>query len=300
MRKRFLLFAVLISFAIISVTANALEQGYCVNVAVTDINPSSVKINEEFTVGISIDNCGVLIPNNISFEFTDISPYIEIKEPLKIQIGELGYSNSKRFLLYHMKTLENAVPGTYNMKYKLSYGPGNLSISKEDSFTITVIGKKAEMSIASVKTKPILPRDGDTVELTLRLENFGDGSANSIKIYLQHPFEGVKESFIGSLDSNEDGPSVFTFIADNSGEYDIPVKISYKDDFGLNEIDTSLKVFILEKQNNTRAIVISIIILVVLIILFLILLRRGSKKEEIIKQLLNENHKFKDGLKSKK
>ena len=50
-----------------------------------------------------------------------------------------------------------------------------------------------------MKTTPALPMVGDSVELVMRVENFGEKEINSIKVNIDHPFEGNKETFIGTL-----------------------------------------------------------------------------------------------------
>ena len=60
--------------------ANAEE--YCVDAFVSSIDPTSVGINEDFTVGILIDNCGEgASPENITFELMETGPHISVKEP---------------------------------------------------------------------------------------------------------------------------------------------------------------------------------------------------------------------------
>ena len=41
---------------------SAFQEGYCATAEITSINPSSIDADEDFTVGIVIDNCGDEIP----------------------------------------------------------------------------------------------------------------------------------------------------------------------------------------------------------------------------------------------
>lgn len=278
---------------------NPLTAGLCANVEITDISPTSINIGEEFTVGILIDNCGTELPKDIRFELKDVSPFIEVKESLNKHIGELGFSNSDRFLIYHMKVSEDASPGKYRFNYRLNYDP----IVTEGSFSVTVIGKKAELNIATFKTKPVLPYEGDVVELTLRIENFGKGIANSIKVSVEHPFQGIKDSFIGTLNPDEDGPATFTFIADKSGEFEFPVKISYEDDFGKKEIESNAGIIILKKKINWIGIASSILATILLVWFIIHYFRTKRKKDTIIQQLLEgktNHHEVKKFKKHKK
>ncbi len=276
---------------LILVSASVLGREYCATAEISDISPSSIGIGEEFTVGVQIENCGEKIPEDISFELLNPPTDIAIKEPLIINISRLNW-NSERFIIYHMRTSNDAQPGTYVIKTRLSYGGLQYSIIENYNIVIDVIGDKAELSVASLKTEPVLPRKGDTVELTLRIENTGDGTAKAVSVYADHPFQGLKQSFIGALDSNEDGPAVLTFIVDKVGEFELPITISYKDDFGDNEIKTNVNLNILKKKSNIGAILFTILILAVLGWGIYYFLKTKKAKDNIIQQLLKgENFK---------
>jgi len=281
-----------IAFLFLLNCVSALDKGYCVTAEVSDISPSSIGIGEEFTVGVQIENCGDEMPEYVSFELLNPPTDITIKEPLVINISKLYYGNSERFITYHMKTTEDAQPGTHVIKTKLSYGKKEFSIIKNYNITIEVIGNKAELSIASIKTDPVLPVKGETVELTLRIENTGDGTAKSVSVYADHGFQGLKQSFIGALDSDEDGPVVLTFIVDEVGEFEFPVTISYYDDFGDNEIKTNVNLNVLKKKSNIGGIIFAILILAALGWGIYYFIKTKKSKDKIIQQLLQgENSK---------
>jgi hypothetical protein len=266
---------------------------YCVNAVVGNVTPSSINIGDEFTIGIVIDNCGLIPAQNIIFELRDISPYIELKEPLRLEIGSMGYQNSERFIIYHMKVKEDASPGNYKFNYKLSYDNGNatkLNFYKDGSFYVTVIGNHAEIDIASSKTKPVLPKIGETTELTLRIENFGKGNAESVKVSVDYPFAGTKEAFIGKLEPDEDGPAIFTFIPDKKGEFIVPISVYYKDDFGEQEYKTTFNLIVLKKDLNIQNIIFTIIILLLIIGGIFYFFRVKKAQEKIIQQLLRGDH----------
>ncbi len=268
----------------------ALNEGYCVTAGVSDISPSSIGIGEEFTVGVQIENCGNKMPGYVSFELLNPPTDITIKEPLIINISKLYYGNSERFITYHMKTTEDAQPGTHIIKTRLFYGEKEYSIIRNYNITFNVIGEEAELSIASLKTNPVLPIEGETVELTLRIENTGDGTAKSVSVYADHPFQGLKQSFIGALDSDEDGPAVLTFIVDKAGEFEFPVTISYKDDYGDNEIKTNVSLNVLKKKSNIGAIILTILIIIIFGWGIYYFIKTKKSKDKIIQQLLQGNN----------
>jgi len=190
-----------------------------------------------------------------------------------------------------MKVDEEAESGIYVIKTRLSYGGEVMKVIKDEDITIDVIGDKAELSIASLKTNPVLPIKGETVELTMRIENTGDGTAKTVEVYTDHPFQGLKQSFIGALESNEDGPVVLTFITNKRGEFEIPVTISYKDDFGENEIQTKINLTILRKKINWFLTVFIIALIVFAIWGFKNYAKLKRSKDKIIHQLLGGEKK---------
>jgi len=120
------------------------------------------------------------------------------------------------------------------------------------------------LNIAYIKTEPILPKVGDEVTLTIRLENFGRGDANSVKAKVDIPFFGIKESFLGELESGDDSSAVFTLVSDRSGVIDYDLIVTYKDDFGNKEFSESLELNI---QENPRSNILTMGIAILLIAL---------------------------------
>ncbi len=371
------------------------EDGECVTATVQGINPSSVGIDDEFTLGINLENCGSEIPENVTFAITSIPHDILVTEDLVTNIPKLFYSTSERYIRYHMRTTPDAKSGPHVIKMKLTYGSEGFATSKnyeveiivigedaeprissvktspeyiyegdtvdlrlgienygeaiaksvvvsldhdfkgikdstigtldlngtqtalfkfkaskageykipviieyEDDFgkqkdeyeiKITVLDKKGILNIASVKIDPVLPYMGDTVELTMRVENFGDRTINSIRVYADHPFKGLKESFIGTLDPNEDGPAVVTFIADQAGEYEFPITITYSDDFGEEQINTKVNIIVLETDSGPEHTALILLVLIVIGGLIFYNYRTKKAKDKIIKQLMKGN-----------
>lgn len=364
----------------------------CLRAVVEDISPSSVGRDEEFTVGISLENCGTQVPEDITFEIISIPPDIIVTEDLVTEIPQFVYKDSERQLIYHMRTTQDATPGPHIIKLKLTYGStdakrtayyeveiivtgehaepriasvstdpkyiyagdtvdldleiqnfgdsiaksvevylehdfkgitgstigalaandtqtasfkfkANISgtfqipviIEYEDDYgiqkdeydiQITVLDRKGSLNLASVKVDPVLPYVDDTVEFTMRVENSGDRTINSIRVYADHPFKGLKESFIGTLDPDEDGPAVITFIADQEGEFEIPVTITYIDDFGEEQIETKVNVIVMEKSGGAGTIIVVLLLLAVIGGLAYNNYRTKRSKDEIIKQLM--------------
>jgi len=387
-----LLFIFAIILTGISIVEAEISSYACVNAEVQEISPSSIGIDEEFTLGINLESCGTKTPEDITFEIISIPSDIVVTENLVTKVSKLTYSTSERYLIYHMRTTPDAKPGPHLIKMKLTYANkpvdtekyyeveirvigedaeprissvktspeyiyegdtvdlrlgienygeaiaksvvvnldhefkgiktssiGTLGLNEsqtalfkfkanqsgefeipviieyEDDFgkqkdeydiNITVLDKKGTLNLASVKVDPTLPHMGDTVELTMRVENSGERTINSIRVYADHPFEGLKESFIGTLDPNEDGPAVITFIADQAGEYEIPVTITYSDDFGEEQIETKINLIVLETDSGVGRAAIVLLVLAVIGGLIYTNYRTKKSKDEVIRQLM--------------
>lgn len=266
--KTMIVYSILLVLILIIPETSALAyEYYCVDVHVTDINPSSAELDSEVTVGIQFDNCGSnILPEIVNFEIRRFSEDIKIREPLVIEFDRpFGYANSDRFNVYHLYVTRNATPGEYVFEYRLDYGNKDSQVSKEGNFSITVTSREADLNIAYVKTEPLLPKVGDEVTLTIRLENFGNGDANSVKAKIDLPFFGVKESFLGELESGDDSSLVFTVVPDKSGAIKYNLNVNYKDDFGEHRFNEVLELNIQENKKSTTFLIALFTIAVALI-----------------------------------
>ena len=289
MIKRGIILAIIFFFSLVGFV----NASFCVTAEVSDISPSSIEVGEEFTIGIQIESCSGDNPGMVYFELLNPPTDLTIKEPLIIDIPELNYADSERFITYHMKINEDASPGTYVIKTRIIYG----EVIRNYNITFEVIGDKAELGIASLKTNPVLPKKGETVELTLRIENTGDGTAKSVEVFVDHPFQGLKQSFIGALDSNEDGPAVLTFIVDEPGEFEFPVTVSYYDDFGKGEMKANVNLNVLKKETNIKTIIFTILIIAVFAWGIYYFRKTKKAKDRTIHQLLQGENFDREELK---
>lgn len=224
-RGMILLFAILFLLNYVS----AFQEGYCATAEITSINPSSIGADEDFTVGIVIDNCGDEIPENVTFEITRHSKDIQIKEPLINNIGKMGYANSKRFILYNMRTSPDATPGEHIFETKLTYGNNEFYIEKEDNFSITINTQKPDLAISRIYTNPEIIFEGEKIILTIDIENAGNGEAKDVKVELENlELEGVKQKYLGKIESDENMPARFVLNEGKKGLYEGNIKLVYK------------------------------------------------------------------------
>lgn len=271
----------LLAFSLSLALVSAISEDTCVNAVVTSINPSSVDANEDFTVGIEIDNCGEQIPENITFELTSVSPEISVNEPLLTEIGALGYANSKRFILYHMRTSPNIPPGVHYIEAELRYGSLGFLIKKEYNFSITVETNEPELSISGSKTSPDRIAPKDDIILTLKVENSGKGSAKNVRVRLESlDFEGVKEAYLGEVEPNEELPARFVLRASEAGTKDFIAKIFYQygSEDKMVQFPMGLQVF--SKSNYLWFVIPGAIILIILVLWLYLKTNHNHEDEE--------------------
>lgn len=230
---------------------SALEEGYCVTAEITSINPSSVGADEDFTVGIQIDNCGSTLSENITFEITRYSEDIKIKEPLINRIGKMGYANSKRFILYHMHSSINANPGEHIFETKLTYGSEDFFIEKEDTFSITVNTQEPDLTISRIYTNPEIIYESEKIILTIDIENAGNGEAKDVRVEIENlNLEGIKQKYLGKIKSDENLPARFVLETNKKGIFEGNIKLNYKFSGEIKELNFPLQIQIFSKGIN--------------------------------------------------
>jgi len=284
MKKRWDMLVVVFAILILFVGANGIVSGavvsesMCVSAEVTSINPSSVDADEDFTVGIQIENCGEEIPENVFFEITRLSSEISVKESLLMEVGKINYADSKRFITYHMHSAPGASPGIHNFETKLTYVKDGFSVEKKGEFAITVISYEADLSISRVATTPEMVEEGQRMTLTIDVENAGKGEARDVRVEVMNlEFSGVKQKYLGKIDYGENIPARFVFDSTEPGIYGADVKITYKEGGEDKELTFPIEIQVFDKHDSYYW-VIAIVLILVLFIYYLVRKHSRSKK----------------------
>ncbi len=239
--------------------------------------PEYIYEGDTVDLRLGIENFGKAIAKSV-----DVSLDHGFKGIKNTTLGTLGL-NSSQTALFKFKANRS---GTFEIPVIINY-EDDYGIQKDNySIMINVLEKKGSLNLASVKVDPVLPNTGDTVELTMRIENSGERTINSIRVYADHPFKGLKESFIGTLDTNEDGPAVITFVADKAGEYQIPVTITYIDDFGEEQTETQINLIVMKKDSGAGTALLIFLILAIIGGLIYYNYRTIRSKDAVIRQLM--------------
>lgn len=241
------------------------------------IDPEFISPKDAFNLTFSVSNEGTGVARDIEINSATIGlPFVPDGSDTRIiKILNPGESVSLNFrLLVKDKTEISSYPIPIKMEYKDENGN---NISSQNIIGINVVGD-AEISIANIKIEPQNPSKGDLVTITMRLENFGNGDAKSVKVNLDIPFEGSKTAFLGKIKPDDDAPGVFTFYATESGDVPYTASIEFEDDLGRHTVKESLVLNV--RNTNKNGIIIPIIAVVLVAGLFMFYLFRVKKSKK--------------------
>ena len=138
--------------------------------------------SKNIRVSLVLDDLSEIIPLEGSSSFIQ-----------KLDAGEF------QIVSFKLKVSKDANPTSYNIPVKLTGidDTENISISHTETIGFDVSGK-SKLSIASIKTDPLIGKVNEEMTLTIRIENSGEGDAKSIKAsIIDLPFSSVKQSFLG-------------------------------------------------------------------------------------------------------
>lgn len=228
------------------------------------IEPDIITPESNFTLDFSVANKGTGIASAIDVKtILDDVPFIPTGVNSRI-IEKLNPNSSKK-LQYNLFVKKLTEPDSYLLPIQLNYeDENNKNFSSKEMVGVKVAGE-AKLSIANIKTTPLIGEVNEEITLTIRIENAGNGDAKSVKAsILELPASGVKEAFLGKIEPNDDSPAVFTLMPSKSGEFNYSLLISYEDDIGNHNATENLKLVV---KGNNRDGVLKILLPIVLIAL---------------------------------
>lgn len=213
--------------------------------------PEEIRPGDDFTLSLKLTNRGETAAHDIFVEIGEVQS-IYSNNPNNYYIEHLEPGKSREIQL-RFKSSKDTPTGTIIIPIDIIYeGLGSEVKKQSETAGIEVIGI-AELSISNIKTDPLNVKRGDTFTLLVRIENAGDGDAKSVKATITNlPFSGVKEAFLGKIESDDDSPAVFTLIQDKSGSFDYNLQISYKDDSGEHTITEKMNLVVRDNKNEMR------------------------------------------------
>lgn len=234
---------------------------------------TNVTSGEKFNLEMQFNNIGTGIARNI--KIIPKSEDIMMLGSNMNLVSEL-LPDEQKMITSEFIIKESLEPDTYKFPITLEYvdEQGN---SYTESFDIGInVLNKADIGIQSIKTTPTSPTLLDQVHLEGILENTGKGEANKVTIELIT--ENKKyQAFVGQLKADDDAPFYFDAKPEQAGINTATLKISYYDDFGYHEIETTLEKEV-QRPNNTLLIIIVIFVIAGVVIGYFLYKRKKSKK----------------------
>ena len=121
----------------------------------------------------------------------------------------------------------------------------------ENSIGVNVV-KKSDLNLVSIKTSSEDLSADEKFDLTIRLENIGEGTANNVIVkVLSQEFLGEKLIYMGSIDEDEDVPAILTLSSSEVGNREIKLEIEYSDDLGTHKKEVNYFLDIKSKSNTS-------------------------------------------------
>lgn len=220
--------------------------------------PSSVVPGDPFSVSIQVRNDGQGRADDIFLSLNTTSSSIALTSPANYHIDHLAPGENATFDLW-FNSGKDAELGMASIPVSINYA--NADGSREriaETIGIPMKGK-AEIAIKSLTTDPTRPNPGESVTLTFRIENTGTDRATSVKAVLATPLSGTKESFIGSIDKDSDGPALFYVKSSEGGEIPVTVNLTWNDDYGSHSLTENATITVGQSSAPAIAVVILVI-----------------------------------------
>ena len=210
--------------------------------------PASVDPGDPFNVTLTIHNDGQAGANDITVAVNATTGGIAPQSPENYYIPKLG-AGEDTVLNLIFATDTNVPLGLVPILVTVDYRGADLAPSRQvATIGIPIVGS-AEMGVASIRTEPARITAGDTVALTIRLENTGAADADSIRTPIVGlDFTGSKEAFLGTIEPGNDGPAIFSLEADEAGEFDYTLIIRYTDGYGEHMVRQPLHLAVARKS----------------------------------------------------
>jgi hypothetical protein len=277
--KRGLVLALFLALFLVSLVSSLyFVSASDLTLTVTDVTPSSVKPDEDFTVGVKVWNDGTYEIEDAVLEVKNFGEDIQMKENRSIYLGKFS-----RNLIYHFHTSQNAIGGARSITFELTWRHKGESafFSTTNNFSISITPDESKLTLSGVKTDPERLNENSDFILTIKVENYGDGTAKDVRIKLADMnLEGTKDAFLGEIKSHEDVPARFVLKSKESGDY-MYQAIVLNEEYGqerMKEFALTLHVF---KKTSFNFLWITIALFAVaFLLLFLAFRYKGKEKDD--------------------
>jgi uncharacterized repeat protein (TIGR01451 family) len=228
--------------------------------------PVSVDPGNSFNITVSILNEGQSSANDIAILVNSSSTSITPMNSENYYIPEL-LPGDQKILNLSFETDKKVALGLQPILITIDYlNADNAAFRQISTVGVPIVGS-AEMSVASVGTNPTPIVQGDTVTLTIRIENIGTANANSVQATIDDlPLSGTKEAFMGTIEPNNDAPAVFTLQADTPGDFAYTLTTRFTDDYGTHTTKQILRMTVAEQSPLVTIIAVIVVLVIVTVV----------------------------------
>ena len=143
----------------------------------------------------------------------------------------------------------NAPEGTIALPFTVSYNVGNSAgaVTTDNSATV-IITKRTLLEITNVSYDKSVIQRGDTIKMTLTVQNVGKGIVKDLTMALSGlstlpiaPADNDVEKYAGNLNPGDSTSVSFNLVVNSNADtiaYSIPVTLTFFDDQGVSHTDT--------------------------------------------------------------
>jgi hypothetical protein len=213
--------------------------------------PTFVRSEETFEVDLEIVNTGRTALKNLDVNVSSTNfSAIQSLTPNNFHFEDIAPRRSLPLSLTFI-TNKNTPTGLYAIPVTLTYESyGGFRKEQTEILSIMVRGF-ATLDVGAVSTDPIRVEAGKPFTLTVRIENVEEAKAKAVKAWIDLPFLGNHEAFIGELKRDDDAPAIFLLEAGEAGVYPYNLTLSYLDDTGTHQRSESMTLVVYPPRNRS-------------------------------------------------
>ncbi len=291
-------------YAAVSASGVQMVQAANPRVMVSDysIEEGEVLAGEGFTLHISLKNTAAKAVKNVKLTITT-----EQGELLPVEGAGTAYidkidANKETEFVFSMMAIEGLQEKSYKLSLKTEYEDGNgVEYTVEEAVFIPV-GLEQRVSVTDIFIPESYIALGDTVEVTAKVNNLGDGTLYNVTARLEGSNFAEAESYIGNIESGKSGTidvlSKASAVSKQFGDKN-EIIVTYEDRKGtVHEEKFEIGVSVstptyenLEKvkeETNTgnvvKTILIIVVIMAVVAIVVWLMIRRYQRKKKILEE----------------
>ncbi len=223
--------------------------------------PDQVIPGDSFNISLNLLNQGSARAHDITIQVVTPNSSISSLSPEQYYIPVLDPKEKKEINL-SFTTDSDIQVGIQQFPVLITcFGADGEKFAQSALIGVLIQGK-AEVGIAKILMEPSRVTAGDPFTLIIRVENTGTDSAKSIRASLNLPVEGGKETYIGTIDPNNDAPAIFNLKANDSGDFSYNLTVDYHDEWGSHTSVIPLQITI-EQKGGIAGVVLPLLLLII-------------------------------------